>query len=134
MDDEEDKSETSKVSQGILRGVFGCWSGDVGKLVMVFLVAMGKECVSDGSRKCHWRIGRRTVRRCGQECSLAGVQMQVAGGERSVLPNADTFLFSSFVLTGVDETKATANGISGGVEMVATYAKRRVGRHQPKFP
>ena len=46
---------------------------------------------------------------------------------------ADTFLFSSFVLTGVDETKATANGISGGVEKVATYAKRRVGRHQPNF-
>ena len=43
--------------------------------------------------------------------------MQVAGGERSVLPKLRLFifLFSSVVLTGVDETKATANEISGGV-------------------
>lgn len=60
-----------------------------------------------------------TVRRCAQECSLAGVQMQVAGGERliSVKPGLSFFFLSllfSFVLTGVDETKATANESLGG--------------------
>ena len=40
---------------------------------------MGQECKSDGSREGDWSI--ETVRRCAQECSLAGVQMQVAGGK-----------------------------------------------------
>ena len=107
-----------------MRGGLGCWSGDVGKLVMVF--AMGKECVSDGSRKCHWRIGRRDGKEVWpgmQPCRRADASCR----RRTIgFAQADSFLFSSFVLTGVDETKATANGISGGVERVATYTKRRV--------
>lgn len=66
-----------------------------------------------------------TARRCAQECSLAGVQMQVAGGERSVSVSSGLttslffflllLLFFPFVLTGVEETKATANESLGGV-------------------
>ena len=74
-----------------------------------------------------------TARRCVQECSLAGVQMQVAGGDRSVFftPGLTTiifFLLISFVLTGVDETKATANeGLGGVARFLKGMAKYGVG-------
>ena len=80
---------------------------------------MGQECKSDGSRKGDWSI--ETVRRCAQECSLAGVQMQVAGGKRSLLWTGPRifllfFLFFSyyyylfaFVLTGVDGKRPQGN-------------------------
>ena len=60
---------------------------------------MGQECKSDGSRKGDWSM--ETVRRCAQECSLAGVQMQVAGGKRSLLwtgPRILTFFLNFFLL------------------------------------
>ena len=93
---------------------------------MLWFLQWAKNACQTGRENVIGGLDGGTVRRCGQECSLASVQMQVAGGERSVLPKLTLFLFSSFVLTGVDETKATANGISGGVERVATYTKRRV--------
>ena len=83
---------------------------------MLWFIAMGKECVSDGSRKYHWRIGRRDGKEVWpgmQPCRRADASCR----RRTIgFAQANNFLiFLSFVLTGVDETKATANGISGGV-------------------
>ena len=51
-------------------------------------------------RVARMSLEQLTARRCAQECSLAGVQLQVADG--LCKPGAD-HLFFPFVLTGVDE-------------------------------
>ena len=88
-----DDEEVRVCREGILGGgMFGCWSGDVGKLVMVFLQRAKNACQT-GRENVIGGLDGGTVRRCGQECSLAGVQMQVAGGERSVSPKLTVFYF-----------------------------------------
>ena len=92
---------------------------------MLWCFELGQECESDGSRGYDW-----SIRRQGGVHRNAALQ---ACRWRRATPRLTTFflLLISFVLTGVDETKATANEGFGGVERLL---KGGSGRLRPVFP
>ena len=77
---------------------------------------MGQECESDGSQECHWSIRRQGGVHRNAALQACRCELQEAS-DRSLHAWADhTFFYFTFVLTGVDESKATANESLGGVE------------------